>query len=161
MITKQPSRLLTVCAALAAVLVLQGCASNMGSRDYSSRQTRVEQEVRMGVVEGIRDVRIEARETGVGQTAGAVLGGIAGSHANNSRGRGSVAGAVVGAVVGGLVGSSIERSNNERQGIEVTVKLDGGRLIAITQEADEQFRLGDRVRVLSAAGTSRVTREGA
>jgi len=44
-----------------------------------------------------------------------------------------------------------------QKGVEITVKLDSGRLIAITQAADEVFRVGDRVRVLSGGGTTRVS----
>ena len=37
-------------------------------------------------------------------------------------------------------------------------KLDSGQMLAIVQEADETFRPGDRVRILSDGATSRVTR---
>jgi outer membrane lipoprotein SlyB len=37
------------------------------------------------------------------------------------------------------------------------VLLDSGRYIAVIQEADEMFRPGDRVRVLSGRGSTRVT----
>jgi outer membrane lipoprotein SlyB len=39
----------------------------------------------------------------------------------------------------------------------VTVKLDSGALVAIVQEADETFKAGERVRILSDGRTSRVT----
>jgi outer membrane lipoprotein SlyB len=84
-----------------------------------------------------------------------VLGGIAGSHVGG--GSGQIAGAVGGAILGGILGSNIERSANERQGIEVTVLLDNGKYISVVQEADELFRPGDRVRILSGRGTTRVT----
>ena len=45
----------------------------------------------------------------------------------------------------------------EKKGIEVTVRLENGELRAITQEADEEFRPGERVRLLSSGGTTRVT----
>ena len=35
--------------------------------------------------------------------------------------------------------------------------LDSGKYIAVVQEADEAFRSGDRVRILSGRGTTRVT----
>ena len=38
--------------------------------------------VRFGVVETVRNVRIQPRDTGVGTAAGAFIGGIAGSHAS-------------------------------------------------------------------------------
>jgi outer membrane lipoprotein SlyB len=46
-----------------------------------------------------------------------------------------------------------------RDGLEITVRLDNGDLRAITQTATgETFRAGDRVRILSSGGVSRVTR---
>ena len=39
----------------------------------------------------------------------------------------------------------------------MTVLLDSGKYVAIVQEADEPFRAGDRVRVLSGRHTTRVT----
>jgi outer membrane lipoprotein SlyB len=111
--------------------------------------------VRFGVVESIRDVRIAPYNTGTGTATGAVLGGIAGS--NIGRGSGEVAGAVAGAVLGGIIGTSVEQQANERKGVEITVLLDSGRYIAVVQEADEAFRAGDRVRVLTGQRRTRVT----
>jgi outer membrane lipoprotein SlyB len=60
-------------------------------------------------------------------------------------------------VAGGVAGSALEEGVMSKDGLEITVKLDGGRMIAVTQEADEQFRVGERVRVLSGGGVTRVT----
>jgi outer membrane lipoprotein SlyB len=144
-----------VTAAALSALLLGGCAYNAGSRDYRGYQVMGEQSVRFGVVESVRDVRINPRETGVGTAGGAVLGGIAGSNVGG--GSGQVAGAIGGAILGGILGQNIEKSANERQGVEVTVMLDSGKYLAVVQEADENFRPGDRVRVLSGRGTTRVT----
>ena len=141
-------------AALAA-LVLAGCAAPAGNRDYDAYGVRNEQSVRFGVVESVRDVNISLRESGVGTAAGATLGAIGGSSIGHNSG--SAAAAVAGAVIGGIIGQSIERDANKRMGIELTVLLDGGKYIAVTQEADEQFRTGDRVRILSGRGITRVT----
>jgi outer membrane lipoprotein SlyB len=65
---------------------------------------------------------------------------------------------VAGAVVGGLIGNSIEKNANDKRGVEVTVRLEGGQLIAVTQEKDEEFRVGDRVRILAGQGATRVSR---
>jgi outer membrane lipoprotein SlyB len=147
----------TIALALAVSVALGGCATRgLGGGDYTRGQVRGEQSVRLGVVEAVREVKIDATDTGVGTATGAVLGGIAGSEVG--KGRGSVAGAVAGAVVGGIIGQSIEKSHNDRKGVEVTIKLDSGKLIAVTQEADEQFRVGDRVRILSGQGATRVSR---
>jgi outer membrane lipoprotein SlyB len=37
------------------------------------------------------------------------------------------------------------------------VKLDNGTLIAIVQEADEQFKAGDKVRLIDSGGATRVS----
>jgi outer membrane lipoprotein SlyB len=137
------------------VLALGGCAYPQGSRDYRGYQVMGEQSVRFGVVDSVRPVNINPRETGVGTAGGAVLGGIAGSYVGG--GNGQIAGAVGGAILGGILGSQVERSANERPGVEITVLLDSGKYISVVQEADESFRPGDRVRILSGRGTTRVT----
>lgn len=141
--------------ALACVGIVAGCAHpGMGSGDYRRYEARGEQSVRFGIVESVRDVRLDAYDTGVGTAAGAVLGGIAGS--NIGRGNGEVAGAIAGAILGGVIGQNVEKSANERPGVEITVLLDSGKYVAVVQESDEAFRAGDRVRVLSGRRT-RVT----
>lgn len=138
-----------------AVAVLAGCAQGLGGGSYTRDEARREQNVRMGKVESVRQVQIEGTRSGVGPAAGAVVGGVAGSTVGG--GRGSAVAAVVGAVAGGVAGQAIEQGTTRKNGVEVTVKLDSGALVAIVQEADEIFRIGDRVRILSDGRTSRVT----
>ena len=138
-----------------STLLLAGCPAGLGGKDYSRSQARTVQEVRMGIVESVREVSIEGTKTPIGAGAGAVVGGVAGSTVGS--GRGSVVGTTVGAVLGGLGGAAAEESVTRQKGVEITVKLDSGRLLAITQAADEQFRVGDRVRVLSGGGVTRVS----
>lgn len=138
--------------------LLAGCASpGLGGGNYTRSQVRGEMNVRLGVVEAVRDVTIDARDSGTGVLAGAALGGIAGSTLGRGN-KAEAAGAIAGAVIGGLAGAGIEKANNDRRGVEVTVKLEGGKLVAITQEKDEEFRVGDRVRILSGNGATRVTK---
>lgn len=137
-------------------LLLAGCAASLSSDTYRRSQVMKAQSVEMGIVDSIRPIKIEGRRDGIGTTAGAVLGGIAGSKAGGGD-RANAAGAVVGAIVGGIAGHAIEEQTTAREGIEVTVKLDSGRMIAVVQEALERFRPGDRVRILSDGRTTRVT----
>ena len=146
-----------IVAMLALVSVVSGCASpGVGGGSYSREQARREQTVRMGYVESVREVKLEGTRSGVGPGAGAVVGGVAGSTIGH--GRGSIIGAVVGAVAGGVAGQAIEQGVTAKRGVEVTVKIDNGQMVAVMQEADEIFRPGDRVRILSDGATSRVTR---
>lgn len=141
--------------ALVAALGLSACASSKSSGAYTRDQTRQEMTVRMGTVESVREVQIEGTKSPVGAGAGAVVGGVAGS--NMGKGRGQIIGAVVGAVAGGLAGSAIEESVTQKTGLEITVRLDNGQLTAIVQEGDERFAPGEKVRLLSGAGGTRVT----
>ena len=139
-----------------AAATLAGCAAPRHSANvYNGYQTQNEQVVRMGVVESVREVTIANRDTGTGTMAGAALGGIAGSNVGG--GKGSIAAGILGAVAGAAVGSHVEADANNKKGFEITVKLDNGELRAITQEADEMFRPGERVRLLSSGRTTRVT----
>ena len=140
---------------VAAVLALAGCAYPGGPSDYRGYEVRGEQSVRFGVVESVRDVRITPRDTGVGTAGGAALGMVAGSNVGG--GNGQVAGAIGGAILGGILGNNIERSANEHPGVEITVQLDNGRYISVVQGAEEPFRPGERVRILSGRGATRVT----
>lgn len=134
---------------------VSGCASTSSGSVYSSGQARREQTVRMGVVESVRQVSIEGSKSGVGAVAGGVVGAVAGS--NVGRGKGSTIGSILGAVAGGVAGNAVEQGVTKKPGLEITVKLDNGQLRAITQDADESFRPGERVRLLSSGGVTRVT----
>jgi len=141
---------------LTVIALLSACATGVGGDDYSRDQTRREQTVRLGVVDSVREVKIEGTRSGVGAVAGGVVGGVAGSTVG--QGRGSTVGAVLGSVAGGVAGQAAEQGATRQTGLEIMVKLDSGRLIAVTQAADESFKPGDRVRVLSDGATTRVAR---
>jgi len=150
------SFLLRTASALAIALTVAGCATYSSSSGvYQSGQAQREQIVRFGTIESVRQVQIQRQDSGVGTLGGAAVGGVAGSAIG--AGRGSIIGAIVGAVAGGVAGTAIENSANQRPGYELTVRLDNGEMRAIVQEADEFFQPGDRVRILSRGGLSRVT----
>ncbi len=136
-------------------VLLASCASSNSCSAYSRSQTRSAQTVKMGIVESVRSVKIEGTKTPVGTTAGAVVGGVAGSTIGG--GKGKIVTGVLGAVAGGLAGSAAEEAITRKDGLEITVKLDSGAMFAITQEADEQFHPGERIRVLEGGGVTRVS----
>lgn len=140
---------------MALAILLAGCASSNSGGVYSRDQTRQVQTVKMGVVESVRTVKIEGTSSGVGAATGAVVGGVAGNTMGGGKGR--ILTTVVGAVAGGLAGSAAEEGITRKDGLELTVKLDSGQILAIVQEADEQFHPGERVRVLEGGGVTRVS----
>ncbi|EJN39789.1 outer membrane lipoprotein [Pseudomonas sp. GM84] len=139
-------------------LLLGGCASSLTGDSYSRDEARRVQTVRMGTIEALRPVKIEGTKTPIGGGAGAIVGGVAGSAVGG--GRGSIVAAVIGAVAGGLAGSAAEEGLTRTQGVEITVREDDGSTRAYVQavQENEVFRVGERVRILTVDGTSRVTR---
>lgn len=145
-------------AAAAIVALLTACAPLPRADVYAPGQIARAQSVEPGIVESTRDVRIAAAPTGVGAATGAVVGSIAGSGVGHGW-RSGFLGAIVGAIFGGVVGGAIEENAGARAGVEITVRLDSGALVAVVQDVDPSpLRPGDRVRVLSDGATTRVTR---
>jgi outer membrane lipoprotein SlyB len=147
-------------AILVGTLALAGCAVPMSSADvYSPYDTQREQTVRMGTIESVRAVAISnngGRSSGLGLLGGGAVGAVAGSAIGG--GRGSLLTGIVGGIAGAVAGNAIENRAAVSQGIEITVRLDNGSLRAITQQATgEYFQAGDRVRLLSSGGETRVT----
>jgi outer membrane lipoprotein SlyB len=144
-------------ASITAVsLTLAGCQSSLTGDSYSRDEARTVQTVRMGTIEALRPVKIEGTKTPIGAGAGAVIGGVGGSTIG--QGNGSIVMAVIGAVAGGLLGAAGEEGLTRTQGVEVTVREDDGSMRAYVQEVqpNEIFRVGERVRIMSVNGTSRV-----
>jgi outer membrane lipoprotein SlyB len=143
--------------AFVVVAVLSGCASSLSGGAYSRDQARVAQEVEYGRVEAVRVVAIEGTKSNIGTGAGAIAGGVAGAGIGSGSTTRTV-GALAGAIIGGMAGAAVEEGITRQDGLEITVRLDSGRTIAVVQAADVRFRPGDRVRVLYGRnGTTRVT----
>lgn len=141
---------------VAVMLAMLGaCASSNSGSVYSRDEARKVQTVKMGVVESVRTVKLEGTKSPVGTAGGAVVGGVAGSTMGG--GKGQAIATVLGAIVGGLAGSAAEEGLTRKDGLEITVKLDSGTMIAVVQEADDQFQPGERVRILESGGTTRVS----
>lgn len=154
----QHKTILTI-AALAAALTLAGCAGvppDMGGQyqssayNYSASQAQQVQQVQLGTVLYVQQVTIRAGQgvTGVGSTLGAVAGGYVGSRVGN--GNGSAVGAVIGALGGAAGGNMVAGDAYEQPGLQITVKLDNGQTIAVTQAADVPIRAGQRVELLGS-----------
>lgn len=139
--------------ALAAALA--GCITHESADVYGKHEAGREQTVRMATVDSVRKVTLEGSQSGVGAAAGGAVGGISGSQVGH--GAGSSVAAVLGAVAGGVAGNALESKATSHGALEITVRLDSGEMRAIVQEADQQFTPGQRVRLLSSGGITRVT----
>lgn len=137
-------------------LTLGACSITPSSTTYTTTQAGTMQEVKFGTVIGLRNVMIREDNAETGKVAGGVIGGVAGNDIGE--GKGQVIGSVAGAVIGGTVGMALDRSIQSKQGVEITVRLEDNRTVAIAQLADERFIIGDQVKVLTSQdGKARIT----
>ena len=143
--------------AMAAVsAALAGCATSKSGDVYSRGEAQREQTVRIATVESVRPVTIEGTRSGIGAAAGGVAGGVAGSGVGH--GRGSAVAGVLGAVGGGIAGQAAEEGLTRKNGVEITVRLESGELRDFVQEETEnRFAAGQKVRLLTAGGVTRVS----
>jgi len=136
-------------------LLVVACSTNPSATTYSRDQTLSVQQVQLGTVASVRQVQIEGTQSGVGAAAGTVIGGVAGSDIGG--GKGSTIAAVVVGVAGGLLGNKLENAVTQKAGLEITVQLDNGNAVSVVQAAEENFQVGDRVRLLTSSGTARIS----
>jgi outer membrane lipoprotein SlyB len=100
-----------------------------------------------GVVKEVQQVYVEKKSNGtLGAVIGAVAGGILGNQVGKGDGR--KAATVAGAVAGGVVGNKVATANgNTDVAWRVTVRLDNGQYVTVTQAEDPRVREGDYVQV--------------
>lgn len=147
----------TLFAAVLATCIVAGCASSASSKVYPRHQALKTWTVEYGKVAGVDDVTIEGDRSHLGRIGGGYVGYEVGRAAVDGSGRG-VAGAV-GAVAGAVAGDAIEERVTRQQGLQITVELDKGSTIAVVQAADQQFAVGERVKVLRGQrGAARVSK---
>jgi outer membrane lipoprotein SlyB len=132
-------------ALVAAAGLLGACASNESYvlNDSPAHARRIE----YGVVEHI-DLFREGRSepTGLGAVIGGIAGGVIGHQFGG--GLGNAAATLGGAVGGAFLGNHIEHAN-ARDRYRVTVRLDSGARLEITEVGEGELRVGDRVRVVN------------
>ena len=139
-------------------MLIASCAQTSNTSDtYQRGQAGQVETVNPGRVTSIEAVKLEGG-TGAGTLVGALAGGLLGSQIGNGNAA-HTAGAVGGAVVGGAAGSHIGQAMGSKRGLRISVKLDGGGSLAVVQEVNprEEFYVGDRVRVLGAGNSAKVT----
>lgn len=140
----------SVFVVLCCVTLLVGCASRQSGDIYSRSQAMQQLSVFYGTVLVVSPVTIEGTQTGLGTMAGGVVGGIAGHSVGG--GHGQALATAAGAIGGALLGAAVEEGSTRRNGLEITVELDSGEVIAVVQEADDLYAVGDRVRIVRGPG---------
>lgn len=137
---------------LALVLSLVACAA---PRTFSGR---ADQALRNGTVVIVQPIEVESEhQLGLGAEVGTSAGSLIANQAGGGTRRDLV---TVLAAIGG--GSSEDETPDSyrpaRDGQRVVVRLDNGVGIAITQEAEPELQVGERVRVEGRGPQARVLR---
>jgi len=136
-------------------LFVSGCQTSQGGKTYSPGQAQTALEVYYGTILKVSDVTIQAPQSGGGAAAGAVVGGVIGSTVGSGRGRRLAT--TAGALGGAAAGSAVEGSAAQKPGLEIEVEMDDGRILVVVQEKDDEFAVGDRIRLIkSPDGTHRI-----
>ncbi|MDD5181056.1 MAG: hypothetical protein PHT15_07335 [Gallionellaceae bacterium] len=138
-------------------LVLVACAGER-QRGVTSSAGQKEAAPKVGVVEAVTAVELPDEGGGSGAYFGSIFGNIGG--ANVGGGRGGAVGSVLGTVLGGTAGDAAQNSG-VIPGLEIWVKLDEGKSMVVTQPVKEKedFKVGERVRVVHKKGELRVEHE--
>ena len=144
---------LVVCFLLFSIV---GCVNYSYTPDVVLRSDAQKQQyVVLGTIKDITAVTIEGdREAGA--AAGALIGGVAGKNVTESETESDIA-SLVGGLVGSAIGSEVGSNLTKKDGIELLIETDAGRLISIIQEISSyNYSKNQRVRIIKRNGKSRV-----
>jgi outer membrane lipoprotein SlyB len=148
---------LSLVVAVALVAASVGCTFPYSRRTVPRSQVGLVQTVEPGIVTSARVVDIEGERSPIGVFGGGMIGSAATKPAAGDSSRGAALIQAGGAVAGAVVGSAVEEVVTRKTAQEITVRLDDGRTVVVTQVASGGlFRDGDRVHVLNGGG-ARVT----
>ena len=132
------------------------CVNYSYMPDVVSRSDAQKQQyVVLGTIKDITAVTIEGdREAGA--AAGALIGGVAGKNVTDSETESDIA-SLVGGLAGSAIGSEIGSNLTKKDGIELLIETDAGKLISIIQEISSyNYSKNQRVRIIKRNGKSRV-----
>ena len=138
--------------ALLLAIAATGCATD------SETLQAGEESVRYGRIVQIDPAELQGdHQLGVGAIIGAAAGGLLGSFVGHGTGRDIAT--VAGVIGGGIAGNAVQnRYVDKRAGQHITVRLQNGVAVAITQPADPNLQVGDRVRIDGSGQRARVVR---
>ncbi len=139
------------------IVIFTGCQTPMSGSSYERREARKMQTVYYGTVVSVNEVTIQGEAGPAGTIAGAAAGAAVGHSVG--QGSGKTAATIIGGVAGAVAGGAVEKKITTKAGLEITVKLEDGKTVAIIQEktAQDNFRPGDAVQIIYGSdGTARV-----
>jgi len=132
-----------------------GCADmgSLGGTQYGETSSvEASQSDRDGTIVRLENVQVDNNyKLGVGTAVGAVAGGLLGAGIGDS-----TTATVAGAVLGGVAGTYAESKMAKQDAQRITVNMNTGGSVTITQPRDDRLREGMRVRVEGSGTNARV-----
>ena len=147
----------TIIPLLLLSMLATGCAQNPYGNSYNVNEARQMQEVSEGVVVNLNAVTMNSNgESMIGTIAGGAIGAILGSKIGG--GTGSEIASIGGGLAGAALGNSTGNAISTRQGVNITIKTNSGRTIAVVQQVDPNmiFHVGQKVYLYQQGSTTRV-----
>lgn len=143
---KTSIKLAAIALGLSAI-VLSGCSTNNYSgREYKANQAMRVMGVKEGTIQSLRPVTINGIQSGAGAVSGAGLGVLIGGAIGG--GAGQQAAKIIMGLGGLIAGSKTEEAMARVEGVELIVKLNDGRVVAVAQRRDTDFNAGQKVNVI-------------
>ena len=114
-----------------------------------------QQYVTIGTIIDVTNVVIEG-DREAGSAAGAVIGAATGKNVTESEPESDIA-AIIGGLVGSAVGAEIGSKLTKKDGVELLIETNGGRMVSIIQEVGKyKYAPDQKVRIIKRNGKSRV-----
>jgi len=108
-----------------------------------------------GTMLGVRSVVLAGDYTSIGRLGGAAVGAAAASPEGIFDSPDDRLASAAGGVAGAIAGEAVVEAVTREPAQEITIQLDSGRTVMITQEASEgYFQQGDRVQVAYGPGSA-------
>ncbi|WP_299877513.1 hypothetical protein [uncultured Cocleimonas sp.] len=134
---------LTVAIALSTLLTACSTAPATSSRPNTIKKQPVIQ-VQKATISEVKKVSVAdpSANSSVLRTTGSIAGSILGSA--------SIAGSIIGSMIGSAAGSSADKDLSRKPGLEISLLLDNGENVVVTQlESETQtFKTGDKVKLV-------------
>ncbi len=102
-----------------------------------------------GVVESVQLVEVNGQGSGAGAVAGSLVGAVVGSEIGAGRGR--TLATVAGAAGGAYAGNEIEKNMKKTSNYRISIRMNDGSVLALTQSADPGVHAGDNVKVANGS----------
>ena len=147
------------CLTVLSMLVVCGCARDIGGNTYSESSVGEVGYTYEGVIESVRFVNVKGNEKVSDNATGALLGGVTGGVLGNmfGGGKGRVATTALGAVGGAVGGAYLEDKLSSQQAVEYSVRLSNGKLYTVVQGKDVIYNAGQKVHlIINYNGRSRI-----